>query len=425
MKFLLISYSEIDGVGQHVISLNSNLKKLGHQSKAILLHKTEKTGDDVIKIKRSFFNRGIFFILEFLKRDFKRLFSFGNSTIKYSSIQKYINESDIIIIYSLHKVISFNMLRKIFETNKIIYLRPLDMEFASGGCHVNILNNGEECNKYQFNCNNCPQLNLFNIFNISNKILKKKQEIIEKYKPKIFVENNFTKKIYNKSTITKKTKTETIFLGTNQKRSNFMSQYSARKILKINKNDKVILFGTFNMDAPHKGGTILESILKRFVSNLHLKKMHKINSIKIKLITFGRKNTFNIDIPEIDWIHLGVINSDKKLNLLYRSADVFVSPSTGCNGLHIVLEALTNDLPVVAFDQGVAQDSVIDGVNGYLVPCFNREVFSNSIFKVLFSNGLIDKNNENEKLKLLFNSSYEAKTIIQNASNDLKNKTYN
>ena len=115
MKFLLISYSEIDGVGQHVISLNSNLKKLGHQSKAILLHKTEKTGDDVIKIKRSFFNRGIFFILEFLKRDFKRLFSFGNSTIKYSSIQKYINESDIIIIYSLHKVISFNMLRKILN----------------------------------------------------------------------------------------------------------------------------------------------------------------------------------------------------------------------------------------------------------------------------------------------------------------------
>ena len=41
MKFLLISYSEIDGVGQHVVSLNSNLQKMGYQSKAILLHKKQ------------------------------------------------------------------------------------------------------------------------------------------------------------------------------------------------------------------------------------------------------------------------------------------------------------------------------------------------------------------------------------------------
>jgi len=42
MKFLLISYSEIDGVGQHVISLNSNLIKMGHQSKTLLLHNVYK-----------------------------------------------------------------------------------------------------------------------------------------------------------------------------------------------------------------------------------------------------------------------------------------------------------------------------------------------------------------------------------------------
>ncbi len=425
MKFLLISYSEFDGVGQHVANLNTNLEKLGHKSKVILLHKLNDTENNIIKIKRSFLSRIFFFFLEFLKKDLKGLFSFGNSTIKYNSIKRYIDESEVIIIYSMHKILSFNMLEKIFKTNKVIYLRPLDWEFATGGCHLNITDKGDICNKFHTSCDKCPQLNFFNFFNLSKKIFNKKQKVLEKYHPKIFVENNFTKDVYNTSSITKNMKIETIFLGVNKERIKFISKEDARKNLNLDKSDKIILFGTFNMDAPHKGGRIIESILKNFISNLYKNKESKIDFSKIKLITFGRKNTFTFSIPEIKWVHFGEINSDQKLNFLYRSADVFASPSTGCNGPHIVLEALANDLPVVAFDQGVAQDSVINGVNGYLVPCFSKENFSNSIFKALFLNELVDPKNENEKLKSIFNYTNEAKMIIQNASEDLKNKTYN
>ena len=425
MKFLLISYSEIDGVGQHVINLNFNLKKMGHESKTILLHKHKSLDEDVIKIKRSFFFRVIFFILEFLKIKFKNLFSFGNSTIKYSSIKNYIDEADIIIIYSMHKILSFNMLEKIFKTNKIVYLRPLDWEFATGGCHLNILDSGKECVKLYDNCNKCPQLNFLNFFNLSRKILEKKRKILEKYKPKVFVENNYTKNIYNRSTVTKKLEIDTVFLGVNKERTSFFEKNYARENLNIDEKDKVILFGTFNMDAPHKGGRIIESILKIFISDLYSSEINKKKFNKIKLITFGRKNTFNLNVPNIEWIHLGEIHSNKKLNLLYRAADVFASPSTGCNGPHVILEALTNDLPVVAFDQGVAQDSVIDGVNGYLIPCFDKEVFASSIFKALFSNELVDEKKQHEKLKKVFNYSHEAKMIIENASKDLKNKINN
>ena len=104
MRFLIISYNEIDGVGQHVVNLNSNLKASGHQSKVLLLHKYNDHDEDIIKIKRSYFFRIIFFIFEFFKKNFKDLFTFGNSTIKYSSIKKYIDEAEIIIIYSMHKI---------------------------------------------------------------------------------------------------------------------------------------------------------------------------------------------------------------------------------------------------------------------------------------------------------------------------------
>ena len=66
----------------------------------------------------------------------------------------------------MHKMLSFNMLEKILKTNKIIYIRPLDWEFATGGCHLNILDNGEECNKFHLDCNSCPKLNFLNIFKV-------------------------------------------------------------------------------------------------------------------------------------------------------------------------------------------------------------------------------------------------------------------
>ena len=72
------------------------------------------------------------------------------------------------------------------------------------------------------------------------------------------------------------------------------------------------------------------------------------------------------------------------MNLLYRAADVLVCPSLYCFGPHIVTEALLNDLPVVGYNLGVAQDTVINNVNGYLVPKYNNKIFASSIYKTLF-----------------------------------------
>ena len=293
MKFLLVTYNDTDGVGQTVVGLNSTLNKLGHESKTILLHKSEKSNNDIIQIKRSFFNRVIFFIFEFLKKNSRVLFSFGKSNIKYSSIKNYIDESDVIIIYTLHKFLSFKMLSKIFDTNKIVYLRPLDMELAAGGCHVNFLENGKECNKFQSSCNKCPQLNSLNIFNISNKIFEKKKKIIEKYKPKILLENNFTRRIYNSSPITKNARNETVYLTVNKKRTNLIKKQDGRKILNIDYEDKVILFGTYNLDAPHKGGRILEDILKQNGKIVVCEGGPTLNS---KLLTAGLIDEFCLSI---------------------------------------------------------------------------------------------------------------------------------
>ena len=142
------------------------------------------------------------------------------------TIQDKISKSDIIIIYSFFNVLSLGTIEKLLSKKKIVYFRPLDMELASGGCHVNFDKLGNECRKFEDNCSSCPQLNIFNIFNLSKKIFKKKRNF-EKYKPKILVENTFTQELYQNSLSCKKLEIKPIFLGINEKRNTF---YEKRRL---------------------------------------------------------------------------------------------------------------------------------------------------------------------------------------------------
>jgi glycosyltransferase involved in cell wall biosynthesis len=126
-----------------------------------------------------------------------------------------------------------------------------------------------------------------------------------------------------------------------------------------------------------------------------------------------------LDIPEIKWTHLGLVNSNKKLNLIYRASDVLVCPSLYCFGPHIVTEALLNDLPVVGFDLGIAQDSIINGINGHLVPLYNNKIFAESILKTL-NKKIIINNKKIKEMKKYCSSEYEADAIIKKSHLDFQ-----
>ena len=411
MKFLLLSNNDYDGVGQHVQRLNTELINLGHDSIALVLNKSS-SDRNIIKIKRSILKRLFYFPLNFLKKEFYKLFSFGYAGINLDSVEDKIIKSDIIIIFSFFNVFSLDTIEILLRKKKIIYFRPLDMELASGGCHVNFDKTGNECRKFETDCSNCPQLNFLNIFNISMKIFLKKKKIFEKYKPKILVENTFTQKLYQDSLSCKKLEIKPIFLGTNEKRNEYFEKNEARKNFNFKSDDKIMLYGSFNLDAKHKGGEIIRSILEIFSKKIKI-------TDNVKLVTFGRKNSFHINIQNIEWSHLGLINENKKLNLLYRAADVMLSPSTGCNGPHMVVEAISNNLPVIAFDQGVAIDAVLNNINGFKINCFDKDLFAKRIYDSLFSDKFDLNNEKNKKTKEVFTSNYEAKEIVEISKKDL------
>ena len=416
MKFLLIANNDTDGIGQTVVNLFNNLIKKGHDAKIIALHKFINH-KNIIRIKRSFLPRLFALSLDFLKKDFKDLFGFDHSTIKYVDIEKYIEEADVIIIYTFRKIISNNILEKLFSSGKPIYLRPLDMEMITGGCHFN-----QKCKKYKSDCSNCPKLRFNELVTLPKKNLIAKKKIVRNFRPKIIVQNNYVKNLLKTSSIFKSSKTIKISVGVNANRSKFYLKKKARKILGIDRNEKIILFAIYNLSSYNKGGHLLKKSLKILEDKFLNNKNYNKDLVNVRLITLGNKNDFSLDLDKIKWSHKGCISSDKQLNLYYRSADVLVSPSLYDFGPHVVNESVSNDLPVVAFEVGSAKDVIVSGVNGFLVPCYDNLKFANSVQKIIFNKNNLRNNSLRKKINSFRSAAYEAKSFIKISYKDIKNK---
>lgn len=411
MKFSFIANNDFDGIGQTTINLSNNLNSKGQKCEVFVLHKKFRNGNTII-LKRSFFKRLLLFFFNFLKKDFNELFGIGYSTIDFEYLKKKLIKTDVIVIFTFYKVISNEQLEAILNLGKIVYLRPLDIEMASGGCHSNNF-----CNKFKNKCNNCPKINFSTLINFPAINLNKKKDIINRYKPKVLVQNKYVKSVFDQSVIFKNINKEILYIGTKSKRSKKISKNLAKKYLGLDKNEKIILFATFNLNSYIKGGHLLKESIKILDEN---KKLNK--QIKIRFLTLGNKNGFNVKTKNIKWTHLNTTKSNKILNYIFRASDVLVCPSLFCFGPHIVEEALLNKLPVVAYDLGSAQEFVKNNQTGYLVEKYDTKKFAIGIMKIITNK----KFNFNQKIynfiKANCSSMSEAKKLIKLSQEEFDKK---
>ena len=411
MKFTFIANNDFDGVGQTAVNLSNNLNLMGQKCEVLVLHKKFKNNNTTI-LKRSLFKRLLLFFFNFLKKDFNELFGIGYSVINFDYLKKKLIGTDVVVIFTFYKVISNDQLEKIFNLNKIVYLRPLDIEMATGGCHFNNF-----CVKFKNSCNNCPKFNFSNWVKFPEINLSKKKKIIKKYKPRVLVQNKYVKSIFDQSNIFKKIKKDILYIGTNAIRSKKISKDLAKKYLGINKNEKIVLFATFNLNSSIKGGHLLKESIKILDND---KKLN--NKIKIRFLTLGNKNGFDIETKNIKWTHLGVTKSNQELNYILRASDTMVCPSLFCFGPHIVEEALLNEVPVVAFNLGSAQEFVKNGLNGYLIKKYDTRKYANAIKKIITKEKFVFSKLQYKIVKEKCSADSEVRKLVGLAQEDLDKK---
>ena len=422
-RVLHITNNDYDGAGRAVIRLNDALNEFGINSNMLVLYKktnnknvitlgTGKTFKELLKyIINNYFLCNINIYEEIIIKFFfrvkhkiliikyrpKNLFNFNNYIYNFEIIRPYLKNIDLLVFHSIQEMIPISdIVRFEKELGIKIAFRPLDMEMLTGGYHFSY-----DCKCYETGiCNSTNH-------NMNQKAERAyKNKILELSKISILWigTNNFIlERIKNSKIYTEKHASKIIYMGINEDIFKTHSRKNARDQLSIDIHKKTILFGCFNFKDKRKGADLLISLVNKIKKSDVL-----LNNITI--LTYGDLNGFNLKLDEIQWKHFGYINSSYKMNLLYQSSDIMINPSIDDMGPTTMQEALLNNIYIVSYKMGLAQDLIIERVNGNIINNFNEQDFIDKVINRL--NNINDKSYFNDKriikIKNIIKPDYEA-----------------
>jgi glycosyltransferase involved in cell wall biosynthesis len=150
------------------------------------------------------------------------------------------------------------------------------------------------------------------------------------------------------------------------------AQHERRKI-SIPEGQKVALFVAHSSTDPRKGFGILSEALARLQFD------------DVTLISIGRNAP---TVPEgLSHFHVGYVDEDQRLSVLYSMADVFIIPSLQEAFGQTALEAMACGTPVVGFDAGGIPDMVRPDETGWLAKTGNVRSLHQALETALENDG--------------------------------------
>ena len=141
-----------------------------------------------------------------------------------------------------------------------------------------------------------------------------------------------------------------------------------KKKYKVPNNKKILLYSSNILNEPRKGSKIILSLIK--------KKFFSKN--KYILLMIGQNNNF-IKTNNDDIILLGNISNYNLIKEIYSIADVLLFPSIIDNFPNTLLEAMSCNLPCVAFNCYGMKEIITHKKNGYLAKPYSAEDFIKGI----------------------------------------------
>lgn len=361
-KILTSAYSSFND--KNVISINnSNFSKLSHLYKRMLE-----------RISISFY----------IKRK-KYIFSTGLFGLNFKKTPEY-KEADIIHLHWINNCMI--NIKELKDIDKPVVWTIRDMWSFTGGCHYSM-----QCEGYKYNCYYCPQLQAKKKHNLASFLLYKKINMLPK-KVKIVGISQWISSQAMSSKVFRNHDVHTIPNGINCNIFSPMSKSTARKVLGINSNKKILLCGATNLKDFYKG-------FECYVDALAF-----LDRDKYLLCFFGNIDIVSLENIGFEYIRFGYLNDDLLLRIVYSSADVFIAPSIMEAFGKTLAESMSCGTPVVCFD-ATGPSSIVDHkINGYRARAYSSEdlacgiewIVSTEHYQMLRDNSILKARNEFDSL---------------------------
>lgn len=239
-----------------------------------------------------------------------------------------------------------------------------------GVCHYFL-----DCEGYQQQCGNCPQLGSQDCHDLSYQVWRKKKCIYSRLDLHIVSPSRWLADCARKSSLFSNCDIRVIpnCIDTNifrplsrvEMETNLIpAQKPNAAVSRIWRAGEkaakpVILYGAVNAATDRRKG---------FASLLSALQILDTQGFKASLIVFGANETdLSLHFENIDVTFAGYISDTKTLVALYNIADVMVVPSLTENLSCAIMESLSCGTPVCCFNIGGNGDMVEHQINGYLV----------------------------------------------------------
>jgi glycosyltransferase involved in cell wall biosynthesis len=276
--------------------------------------------------------------------------------------------SDIINLHWIARFIDYGFFfKRVTEQTPVVWTLH-DMNAFTGGCHYD---NG--CENYKNKCGSCPQLGSTRISDLSYQIWRRKHAIFRQIKPNrlhIVATNKWMAAEAKNSRLLREFPVTIIPYGLDTSVFSPIDRQTARDALDIPEDARVVLFVADSTTNHRKGFTLLAQALQG---------IKNINNLFLLSIGGGEPVVGN----QIPHIHLGHIDNNRLLALVYSAADLFVIPSLQDNFPNTILESMACGTPIIGFDVGGIPDMILNGVTGMLIPQRDINELRNAIVKLL------------------------------------------
>lgn len=275
---------------------------------------------------------------------------------------------DIINLHWIARFIDYGLFfKRVTEQTPVVWTLH-DMNVFTGGCHYD---NG--CENYKNKCGSCPQLGSTRVSDLSYQIWWRKHAIFRQIKPNrlhIVATNKWMAAEAKNSSLLSDFPVTIIPYGIDTSVFSPRDRQVARKALEVPPDSRVVLFIADSATHHRKGFTLLAQALEG-INNLN----------NLFLLSIGSGEPVIGD--QITHLHLGHIDNDRLLSLVYSAADLFVIPSLQDNFPNTVLESMACGTPVIGFDVGGIPDMIRHQVTGLLAPHQDINALRNCIVKLL------------------------------------------